>query len=78
MEATHDLIVNQQGIFAKAMAGIRAAVRAGFQVCTNTTIYRQTDMHEIAVLPRVSFPTWRGRDDDLAGLWLPGRTHGCP
>ena len=30
--------------------GIVAAKTAGFQVCTNTTIYRDTDMHEIAVL----------------------------
>jgi hopanoid biosynthesis associated radical SAM protein HpnH len=32
------------------VAGIRAAVAAGFQVCTNTTVYADTDMHEIAVL----------------------------
>ena len=30
--------------------GIRAAKAAGFRVCTNTTIYKSTEMHEIAVL----------------------------
>jgi len=50
MEATHDRLVEREGVFAAAVEGIRAAVRAGFQVCTNTTVYKNTDMHEIAVL----------------------------
>jgi hopanoid biosynthesis associated radical SAM protein HpnH len=50
MEATHDQIVQRPGVFREAVAGIKAARRAGFRVCTNTTIYRETDMHEIAVL----------------------------
>lgn len=50
MEATHDAIVCRAGVFAKAVAGIRAAKAAGFRVCTNTTIYRQTDLNEIAEL----------------------------
>jgi hopanoid biosynthesis associated radical SAM protein HpnH len=50
MEATHDRLAGRQGVFQEAVAGIQAARRAGFRVCTNTTIYRQTDMHEIAVL----------------------------
>lgn len=50
MEATHDLMVERHGVFATAISGIKAARRAGFRVCTNTTIYRETDMHEIAVL----------------------------
>jgi hopanoid biosynthesis associated radical SAM protein HpnH len=50
MEATHDKAVQRKGVFARAVEGIRAAKEAGFQVCTNTTVYHQTDMHEIAVL----------------------------
>ncbi len=50
MEATHDRMVGSDGVFAQAMCGIRAAVEAGFSVCTNTTVYRDTDPHEIAVL----------------------------
>jgi hopanoid biosynthesis associated radical SAM protein HpnH len=50
MEATHDRMVGRQGVFAAATRGIVDAKTAGFQVCTNTTIYRDTDMHEISVL----------------------------
>jgi hopanoid biosynthesis associated radical SAM protein HpnH len=50
MEATHDRLVERQGVFAAAVRGILDAKTAGFQVCTNTTIYKDTDMHEIAVL----------------------------
>jgi len=50
METTHDRLVGQPGVFQQAAAGIQAAKRAGFRVCTNTTIYRHTDIHEIAVL----------------------------
>jgi hopanoid biosynthesis associated radical SAM protein HpnH len=50
MEATHDAMAGREGVFAAAVRGIVAAKEAGFFVCTNTTIYRQTDMHEIAVL----------------------------
>ncbi len=50
MEATHDRMVERSGVFAAAVGGILDAKTAGFQVCTNTTIYKDTDMHEIAVL----------------------------
>jgi len=50
MEETHDRMAGRRGVFAAAVAGMRAAKRAGFYVCTNTTIYRETDIHEVAVL----------------------------
>ena len=50
MERSHDAIVQRQGVFRAAVVGIRAAKQAGLLVYTNTTIYRQTDMHEIVVL----------------------------
>ena len=50
METHHDIMVGRRGVFAQATAGIRAAKAAGFTVCTNTTFYRETDVHEIAVL----------------------------
>lgn len=50
METTHDRMVNRPGVFAAAVRGILDAKTAGFNVCTNTTIYKDTDMHEIAVL----------------------------
>jgi hopanoid biosynthesis associated radical SAM protein HpnH len=50
MEATHDRMVEHSGAFAAAVRGILDAKTAGFNVCTNTTIYKDTDMHEVAVL----------------------------
>jgi hopanoid biosynthesis associated radical SAM protein HpnH len=50
MEATHDRLVEREGVFAAAVRGILDAKAAGFHVCTNTTVYKDTDMHEIAVL----------------------------
>ena len=50
MENTHDAAVQRKGVFNKAVAGLRAAKEAGFMVCTNTTLYSQTDIHEVAVL----------------------------
>lgn len=47
---THDAIVERRGAFDRAVAGIRAAKRAGFTVCTNTTVYRQTDAEEVKAL----------------------------
>ena len=50
MEATHDRLVEREGAFAAAIRGVLDAKTAGFTVCTNTTVYKDTDMHEIAVL----------------------------
>ncbi len=50
MERNHDLAVERDGVFREAIDGIKAAKAAGFLVCSNTTIYRETDLHEIADL----------------------------
>jgi hopanoid biosynthesis associated radical SAM protein HpnH len=50
MERTHDLCVERDGVFREAIEGIKAAKAAGFFVCSNTTIYKETDLHEIAEL----------------------------
>lgn len=47
MEKTHDLAVEREGVFQAAVEGIRAAKKRGFLVCTNTTIYKETDLREI-------------------------------
>jgi hopanoid biosynthesis associated radical SAM protein HpnH len=47
LEKTHDMCVEREGVFQMAIAGIQAAKKAGFIVCTNTTVYRETDMAEI-------------------------------
>jgi hopanoid biosynthesis associated radical SAM protein HpnH len=50
MERNHDLAVEKDGVFREAIDGIKAAKAAGFLVCSNTTIYRETDLREIADL----------------------------
>ena len=50
LEETHDLCVERQGVFKAAVEGIVAAKKAGFLVCTNTTIYKETDLAEVDAL----------------------------
>jgi len=50
MERNHDLAVERDGVFREAIDGIKAAKAAGFLVCSNTTIYRESDLQEIADL----------------------------
>jgi len=47
MEKTHDIAVEREGVFREAIDGIKAAKKAGFLVCTNTTVFAQTDMNEL-------------------------------
>lgn len=44
---THDLAVERKGVYDQAIDGIRAAKDAGFLVCTNTTVFKETDMDEL-------------------------------
>jgi hopanoid biosynthesis associated radical SAM protein HpnH len=50
LEQTHDLCVEREGVFREAIDGIKAAKEAGFLVCTNTTIFKETDLNEIRSL----------------------------
>jgi len=50
LEKTHDICVEKDGVFREAIEGLKAAKKAGFMVCTNTTIYKETDMKEIEAL----------------------------
>jgi hopanoid biosynthesis associated radical SAM protein HpnH len=50
LEETHDKCVERQGVFAEAIEGIKAAKKAGFMVCTNTTVFQETDMGELDLL----------------------------
>ena len=50
LEKTHDICVEHEGVFREAIEGIKAAKAAGFMVCTNTTVYKETDMKEIEEL----------------------------
>ncbi|MGD0907488.1 MAG: adenosyl-hopene transferase HpnH [Candidatus Acidiferrales bacterium] len=50
LERTHDLCVERDGVYREAIEGIKAAKAAGFLVCSNTTIYKETDLSEISDL----------------------------
>lgn len=47
LEDTHDLMVERKGVFKAAVEGIKVAKEKGFLVCTNTTIYKETNLEEI-------------------------------
>jgi hopanoid biosynthesis associated radical SAM protein HpnH len=50
LEETHDRILERKGTYRTAIDGIRKAKSLGFRVCTNTTIFKETDLLEIEML----------------------------
>ena len=47
LEFTHDLIVEREGVFKECIEAIKMAKILGYQVATNTTVYKEADMREI-------------------------------
>jgi MoaA/NifB/PqqE/SkfB family radical SAM enzyme len=47
LEYTHDLIVEREGVFQECVEAVKMAKIIGYQVATNTTVYRETDVKEI-------------------------------
>ena len=47
LEASHDRSVERPGVFKECILAIRLAKHLGFQVATNTTVFRETQMAEI-------------------------------
>src|SRR5262250_3705998 len=47
MRETHDRVVDRAGVFDKAIEAIREGKQRGYNVCTNTTLYRETSIEEI-------------------------------
>jgi hopanoid biosynthesis associated radical SAM protein HpnH len=47
---THDRLLGRPGLFNHAIQAIQAAKEQGFRVCTNTTIYKESDVREIESL----------------------------
>jgi len=47
LEYTHDLIVEREGVFKECVEAIRMAKMLGYQVATNTTVFKETDMREV-------------------------------
>ncbi len=50
LAATHDRLLGRPGLFNTAIKAIKAAKAQGFRVCTNTSIYKETDPREIEIL----------------------------
>ncbi|MDQ3621325.1 MAG: DUF3463 domain-containing protein, partial [Verrucomicrobiota bacterium] len=50
LERTHDLIVEREGVFKECVLAIRMAKLLGYQVATNTTVYKETDRDELEQL----------------------------
>jgi hopanoid biosynthesis associated radical SAM protein HpnH len=47
LRETHDIAVERTGVFDAAIDGIKAAKEKGFLVCTNTTVFKETEMSEL-------------------------------
>lgn len=47
LEYTHDLIVEREGVFRECVQAMRMAKVLGYQVATNTTVYKETDVQEL-------------------------------
>ncbi len=47
LEYTHDLIVEREGVFKECVEAIKMAKILGYQVATNTTVYKETDAKEL-------------------------------
>ena len=60
LERTHDLIVEREGVFKECIAAIRMAKILGYQVATNTTVYKETDMGELEQM--YDYLSWLGVD----------------
>jgi MoaA/NifB/PqqE/SkfB family radical SAM enzyme len=50
LEKVHDIIVEREGVFRECVHAIKMAKLIGYQVATNTTVYRETEMEEIEKL----------------------------
>ena len=50
MEEKHDESVARPGVFKKAVAAIDLALANGYRVCTNTTIFRGSDVEDLHAL----------------------------
>ncbi|HXG48407.1 MAG TPA: DUF3463 domain-containing protein [Methylomirabilota bacterium] len=60
LEYTHDLIVEREGVFQECVEAIKMAKILGYQVATNTTVYKETDVWEIEEM--FKFFSWLGVD----------------
>jgi MoaA/NifB/PqqE/SkfB family radical SAM enzyme len=60
LEYTHDLIVEREGVFKECVEAIKMAKILGYQVATNTTVYKETEVQELEEM--FKFFSWLGVD----------------
>ena len=53
MEEKHDESVARKGVFKKAIQAIEAALDQGYRVCTNTTVFRNSDVEDLWAMFRL-------------------------
>ena len=53
MEAKHDESVARAGVFQKAVAALEQALERGYRVCTNTTVFRGSDVEDLTEMFRL-------------------------
>ena len=68
LEFTHDLIVEREGVFKECVEAIKMAKILGYQVATNTTVYKETDVQEIEDMFKFLSFARSGRPHDFARL----------
>ncbi len=52
MEAVHDYWVERKGVWEKAIQAVKVALEAGYRVCTNTTVFKDSDVADLHKLFR--------------------------
>jgi hopanoid biosynthesis associated radical SAM protein HpnH len=50
LRQSHDIAVEREGVFDQAVEGIKCAKERGHLVCSNTTVFQETDMAELEQL----------------------------
>lgn len=60
LEYTHDLIVEREGVFKECVAAMKMAKILGYQVATNTTVYKETEVGELEDM--FKYLSWLGVD----------------
>jgi hopanoid biosynthesis associated radical SAM protein HpnH len=50
MRETHDYWVDRAGVWDKAFSAAEHAIKEGYRVCTNTTVYKNSDVEDIGEL----------------------------
>ena len=53
MEEKHDESVARKGVFKKAIQAIESALDQGYRVCTNTTVFRNSDVEDLWAMFRL-------------------------